>query len=53
MIVRRLIFEDAAQTFRVVLADDVVKHMFRLCDANRSRETAEPVNKNGTPSRRI
>lgn len=39
MIVRRLVFEDAAQTFRVVLRDEVVKHMFRLCDANRAQET--------------
>lgn len=39
MIIRRLVFEDAAQTFRVVLSDEVVKHMFRLCDANRAQET--------------
>jgi hypothetical protein len=39
MFVRRLIFEDGAQAFRVVLIDEVVKHMFRLCEANRSRET--------------
>ena len=39
MIVRRLVFEDAAQMFRVVLSDEVVKHMFRLCDANCAQET--------------
>jgi hypothetical protein len=39
MIVRRLIFEDASQSFRVVISDEVVVHMFRLCDANRTRET--------------
>lgn len=36
---RRWIFEDAAQKYRVVLSDEVVKYMFRLCDANRAQET--------------
>ena len=39
MIIRRLIFEDSSQSFRVVISDDVVKDMFRLCNASRSRET--------------
>jgi hypothetical protein len=39
VIVRRLIFEDAEQSFRVMIADEAAKHMFRLCNANRSQET--------------
>ena len=39
MIIRRLIFEDSSQSFRVIISDEVVKHMFLLCDANRTRET--------------
>ncbi|TXD37910.1 hypothetical protein FRC96_08080 [Lujinxingia vulgaris] len=39
MIVRQLIFEDAAQVFRVVLAQEVMESMFRLFDTNPSQET--------------
>jgi hypothetical protein len=39
VIVRRLIFEDAERIFRVMIADEAAKHMFRLCNANRSQET--------------
>lgn len=39
MSVRRLVFEDETQAFRVVLHDEVEKHMFRLCDANHMKET--------------
>ena len=39
MSIRRLVFENGTQAFRVVLSDEVVKHMFRLCSANRAQET--------------
>lgn len=39
MIVRRWVFEDTTQMFRVMLSDEVVKHMFLLCGANRAQET--------------
>lgn len=39
MIVGQLVFEDSSQKFRVVIPEEVVKHILRLCEANRSRET--------------
>ena len=33
------VFEDSSHSFRVVLANEALTHIFRLCEANRSRET--------------
>lgn len=39
MILRRPVYEDRSQRPRVVILAKVVKHMCRLCDEDRSRET--------------
>jgi hypothetical protein len=36
---RQLVYEDRLQSFRVVISDEAVEHMFLLCDEDRSRET--------------
>ena len=39
MIVGQLVFEDSSQRFRVVIPEEVIKHIFGLCEASRGRET--------------